>query len=231
MSKIEVVIIEDDQLVFLEMKHILAGNYEYYICNASTGSQALQIIELVESRPLIVILDLGLPDMGGLEVMKAISFRPQLAIVVVTAHADQQTRLSSLAGGADAFITKPFDAEELLLTLAAVKRRVFPEFQPQKPNRKWRLIPRQWSLVAPNGKSIRLTVIETQLLDLLHRHKGKSVTRGRIGLELGNLYRYSGNALEATVSRLRRKIAAVDDSAELVKAVSGVGYTLSQDVE
>jgi DNA-binding response OmpR family regulator len=131
--------------------------------------------------------------------------------------------------GADAFITKPFDPTELMLTVKAVCRRVFPS-EHSVSAMQWRFVPCEWLLIAPNGESIGLTVIETQFLDILQRNRGKAVSRLKIGDALGDLHRYSGNALEAVVSRLRKKICAAYPGVAVVKAAPGIGYVLSNDV-
>lgn len=228
---LNLLIVEDDPLMQDELRRIAAEKKTYSLLSASSGVAALQVIELVRKDPLIVLLDLGLPDIDGFAVLKTIAFDPAIAVIVVTAHSDLNAKLDSLAGGADAFLVKPFDPDELLLTLSAVQRRVFDVSLVPSALKSWCLIPRNWALHSPTGAVIKLTAVETQLLDLLHRHKGKPVSRGKIGIELGDLYRYSGNALEAMISRLRKKIASIDPDAHLVKAVSGAGYMLSTDVE
>ena len=224
-------IIEDDQLMLNEIRRSLSEVLDFEIMTASTGREALHFTEIIKDAPVVVVLDLGLPDVSGLDLMQTIAYRPNIAIIVVTAHTDQAVKLSSLAGGADAFLTKPFDPAELLLTISAVRRRVFSKWKSESTNSRWHLAPREWALYAPNGSVIKLTVAETHLLDLLHRFKGRPVSRLKIGDELGDFYRYSGNALEATISRLRKKVSAIDPDIQLIKAVSGTGYVLSTEVD
>jgi DNA-binding response OmpR family regulator len=232
MKPVEILIVEDEFLIQNEIRSLARSLNDCKVFSASTGREASQFIELLRENPTIVILDLGLPDVDGFELMKAIAYRPNIAVIIVTARTEQQVRISSLAGGADAFISKPFDPEELLLTISAVRRRVFPEVHNKdRQTLSWRFVPREWLLISPLGHRIRLTAAETQLLDLLHRNSGKAVSRLKIGEELGDFYRYSGNALEATISRLRKKIATIDPNVTLIKVASGTGYIFSADVE
>ena len=201
----------------------------YETLGVSTGKAALEHLEKLGADPVVVVLDLGLPDIDGDQIAAQISHRSTVGIVVVTARTDRQVKFNLLEIGADAFITKPFDPRELLLTVQAVCRRVFPVEHLVKPAQ-WRFVPREWMLIAPNGEAIGLTVIETQFLDILQRNRGKPVSRLKIGHALGDLHRYSGNALEAVVSRLRRKINAAYPGVAVVKAAPGIGYVLSNDV-
>lgn len=229
MDTIRILVIEDDPLMMSEIKEAFWGALGYETFGVSTGKAALDYIEQLGADPVVVILDLGLPDIEGDQIAAQISRRSTVGIVVVTARIDRRIKFNLLEIGADAFITKPFDPRELVLTVQAVCRRVFRLEHLVKVTQ-WRFVPREWMLIAPNGETIGLTVIETQLLDILQRSRGKAVSRLKIGEALGDLHRYSGNALEAIVSRLRRKINLAYPGAAVVKAAPGIGYVLSSDV-
>lgn len=229
MGVIKILIIEDDPLMMSEIRAAFWEMPGYETFGVATGLAALDYLKKIGSDPVVVILDLGLPDIDGDEIAAQISHRSTVGIVVVTARTDRQVKFNLLEIGADAFIIKPFDPRELLLTVQAVCRRVFPNEHAIKAAQ-WRFIPREWRLIAPNGENISLTVIETQFLDILQRNRGKPVSRLKIGDALGDLHRYSGNALEAVVSRLRKKISATYPGVAVVKAAPGVGYVLSNDV-
>jgi two-component system phosphate regulon response regulator OmpR len=225
-----VLIVDDDPLFLDEIQRLLTAHEGGDIMVAATGGQALQIMTLMGTGPLMVLLDLGLPDQDGLDVLAEISLRAQTGMVIVTASGDPDARHLALSLGADAYLRKPFEPDELLLTLDAVARRVFAAGTAPHARRPWRYNPRDWSLIAPDGSVLPLTHAELRIIDVLYRYRGTPVPRHRIGAELGHAPGSSHNSLEAAISRLRRKIRAADAGADLIKSVSGVGYCLHPDV-
>jgi two-component system response regulator QseB/two-component system response regulator TctD len=203
----------------------------YFIQTASLVQETLDwMAALSPDESAVLIIDLGLPDGDGTEIISCVTAGySNVAIIVVTSRTDLDSKLASLQQGADAYLSKPFDERELMMTVSAVCRRAFPGSILQ-PQNHWKLKTREWSLVTPSGVTIRLSIPETQLLDILQRNGNKPVSRLKISESLGDIYRYSGNALEAMVSRLRKKIANVSPDTEVIRAVNGVGYVLAVDV-
>ncbi|MFD0914270.1 response regulator transcription factor [Methylophilus luteus] len=226
-----ILVIDDDPLMQIVVSALFtkAGHVQVS-CEGTVRSG----IEWFDDKPatdnIVLILDLGLPDGDGKDVLDYLStHRPQTPVIVITSESTIETKLAVLTQGADAYLQKPFIHEELLVTLRSVCRRVFAA-EERGSLAHWQLIVRQWILIAPNDVEIRLSVPETQLLDLLQRHYGKPVSRLKISESLGSLYRYSGNSLEAMISRLRKKINQAYPDVEVVRAVNGTGYILVLDI-
>lgn len=227
-SEIKILIVEDDDLMRQELLLCFSATIGFSADCASSGEAAL--VWLAQNKPpvrAILILDLTLPDMDGCEVLrKAVEHCRHVAIIVVTSRTDIESRVITLERGADAYLCKPFDRRELITTVFAVCRRVFPS-DADLVEPCWQLSPRNFNLTAPTGIQINLTIHEIQLLSLLQQHEGKVVSRLKISESLGNIYRFSGNALEALISRLRRKVALAYPDVNLIEAVSGEGYRLA----
>lgn len=223
-----VLVVDDDQLFLDEIRRLLAAHRHGDVMVADSGGQALQILALLGTAPLMVIL--GLPEQDSLDLLVDLSSRAKTGVIVVTPSDDPDTRHLALSLGADALLRRPLEPDELLLTLKAVARRVFASGTTPHARRPWRYNPRDWELIAPDGTVLALTHIELRIVDLLHRYRGSPVSRHRIGAELGHPQGYANNSLEAAISRLRRKIRAADARANLIKSVSGVGYCLHPDV-
>lgn len=226
-----ILIVEDDMVMQEELHGTFGTLSDFEVMVADNGQDALATLARYSpTEKAILILDLGLPDMDGIEILgKAISTYRHIAIIVITARQDIESKLAALERGADAYLGKPFDQRELMATVFAVCRRVFPGTS-DMVTPYWQLNIRDWMLVAPNNVQIKLTIPETQLIDLLHRHEGKPVSRLKISESLGNIYRFSGNALEAMISRLRRKISQAYPGVNLIRAVNGTGYILNAKI-
>lgn len=226
-----ILIVEDDIVMQEELHGAFEAVDDFDIMVAPSGKDALTALAgYSPTEKVVLLLDLGLPDMNGIDILsKAISTYRHVAIIVITARLDIESKLAALERGADAYLCKPFDQRELMVTVFAVCRRAFPDVNDMVAPR-WHLNVRDWMLIAPNGVQIKLTVQETQLIDILHRYEGKPVSRLKISESLGNIYRFSGNALEALISRLRRKIAQAYPGVTLIRAVNGIGYVLNVKV-
>jgi two-component system, OmpR family, response regulator len=174
----------------------------------------------------IVILDLGLPMVDGLSVLKSLrATRPDLPVVILTALDKLDSRVAGLNGGADDYITKPFDFPELEARLRAVLRRSRQGGAAAELSEGSLRFERDTRRALVNGEPIELSPREAVLLDLLLTHGGKVVTKEQIaaawsedGNEVG-----IGNTAEVHIHRLRRKL---DSSGLLIRTVRGLGYLL-----
>lgn len=193
-----------------------------------SGAEARDYILALGEDKLILILDLGLPDIDGLEMLGSIRESLRIGTIVVSARNDRSVRLRLLALGAAGYLSKPFRSAELAAVIQSVSRRLLTP----KGNltSTWTLDIDDWALVSPAAIRIKLTETELSLLLLLWRHRGKVVSRAMICEELGNFYLFSGNALEAVISRLRRKVSMVAKDAEIIKTSTKMGYALSTSV-
>lgn len=225
-------IVEDDELLRdgLSAQLMQAG---HRIDTAEDGEQALRLLQTEAFEG--VVLDLGLPKIDGLAVLRSLRQRlPALPVLILTARDGVEDRVAGLNAGADDYLTKPFNLDELRARLQAMLRRAsLPAFGPASaapqagpgagPLRLDPLLPRAWL----GGEAIDLTQREWALLDLLVRHGGQVVSREDVlaawQAEPGEAGGGVSNALEVYVHRLRRKLAG---SALNIRNIRGLGYML-----
>jgi DNA-binding response OmpR family regulator len=223
-------IVEDDELLRdgLSAQLMQAG---HRIDTAADGEQALERLQNDAFEG--VVLDLGLPKLDGLTVLRRLRLRlPALPVLILTARDGVEDRVEGLNAGADDYLTKPFNRDELLARLQSMLRRAsLPAFGPAAPPpppatgflRVDPVLPRAWL----GNEVIELTQREWSLLDLLVRHSGQVVSREDVlaawQSEPGEAGGVASNALEVYVHRLRRKLAG---STLNIRNIRGLGYLL-----
>ncbi len=177
--------------------------------------------------PHIVLLDLGLPDEDGLALAGWLrSTQPQLGIVMLTARTARQDRLAGHAEGADHYLCKPVDAEELVAVLRALERRLM---LPQAAQ--WVLDTRLLQLHSPQGHCMALNVAELGILGALARLPRRQASRRELVEALGEDWLlYDERRLEAVISRLRRKIADTTGADAPLRTLRGFGYTFLESL-
>ena len=191
------------------------------------GHDALAAVETVPYDALI--LDLGLPDLDGFEVLRRLRAGPAAAlpILVLTARQSVGDRVQGLDAGADDYLVKPFDMLELDARLRSITRRTErrPEAAPPLGFGDLQFHPATREAVV-DGRALALTRREAALLEELVRGSGRTLVRDMLEDRLyGFAEVFTGNALEATVSRLRRRLAAAG-SVVAIETVRGIGYRL-----
>ncbi|OGB13833.1 MAG: DNA-binding response regulator [Burkholderiales bacterium RIFCSPLOWO2_12_67_14] len=225
-------IVEDDELLRdgLSAQLMQAG---HRVATAQDGNAALQMLQSTAFEG--VVLDLGLPHIDGLTVLRRLRERlPALPVLILTARDGIEDRVEGLNAGADDYLTKPFNRDELLARLQSMLRRAsLPAFGQPSPApapgsgvgnlRLDPLLPRAWL----GSEAIDLTQREWVLLDLLVRHSGRVVSREDVlaawQSEAGEAGGVASNALEVYVHRLRRKLAG---STLNIRNIRGLGYML-----
>jgi two-component system KDP operon response regulator KdpE len=174
----------------------------------------------------LVVLDLGLPDLDGLEVLRRVRAFSSVPVIVLTAHHQQSEKVRALDAGADDYVTKPFDVEELLARMRAALRRV-----PQPANAPTLVHVDELDIdlarrrVSRAGEQVHLTRTELSLLELLVRNPGKLLTQELLLREVwGPEYGTESNYLRVYVGQLRKKLG--DDAAHprLILTEPGIGY-------
>jgi DNA-binding response OmpR family regulator len=175
----------------------------------------------------MVVLDIGLPGEDGIGVARHVQRLPDLAVIIVSGRGTMDDRLLGLRAGADRYLVKPVDLEELLANIDAIGRRQPPQ-QAAAASQPWRLRTSDWILVAPNLRQLPLTASEVALLQLLMAAHGKTVHKQDIARQLGTPH--LPNHSERTsvlIARLRKKAAQTLEQELPLKTVHQIGYAFA----
>jgi DNA-binding response OmpR family regulator len=200
----------------------------YAVLTAADGAQALHLART--KRPDLVVLDLGLPGLGGLAVARALRAESAVPIVMLTARAEESDRLLGLELGADDYITKPFSPRELVARVKAVLRRTDRGGDKDGLLRLGDLTLDTARLtVSRDGRAIDLTPTEFQLLATLARHPGRVFTRAQLlDAVRGEAGESFDRAIDAHVKNLRRKLEPDTRDPRYILTVYGVGYKAAE---
>jgi DNA-binding response OmpR family regulator len=220
-------LIDDDARLFELLREYLRTN-GVQLAYASGGRQGLE--RLGADSFDVVLLDVMMPDLDGLEVLRRIRERSRLPVIMLTAKGDETDRVVGLELGSDDYIAKPFSPRELVARLRAVLRRAQPEFASERLLAGGVVVEVEARLVTVGGKAVELTGIEFDLLVALLRRAGRVVPRASL-LELAGRGDVTVNerAVDVHVSHLRKKLGDDPRSPRLIQTVRGVGYVLSRD--
>jgi len=196
------------------------------LSSAPTGSEGLELVEAVS--PDIVILDIGLPDMEGFEVLKEIRRFSQVPVIMLTVRAEDTDVARGLEMGADDYITKPFSHIELVARVQAVLRRSqgTAVSSGERPFNSGKLfIDFTGNEVKVDGKSVKLTSTELKLLYLLVRNEGRLVTHeGLLSKVWGETYSDARDLLRVHIQHLRQKLDDSVESPHIIVTEHGMGY-------
>ena len=229
MNKAHILVVEDDNAVAKLMAATMESqDYQYRI--ASTGASA--IMEALSYKPEVMILDLGLPDTDGIEVIKKIRVWSNMPIIVVSARSEDTDKVAALDAGADDYLTKPFSVDELLARLRVALRRVrhdrqrLSEESSVYENGGLR-IDYAAGCVYLDGSEIHLTPIEFKLLVLLAKNTGKVLTHNYILREVwGNPAASDMRSLRVYMATLRKKLEKNTSEPKYIQTHIGVGYRM-----
>ena len=228
MNKPLILIVEDDSAV----KNLIATALEtqdYRYVTAANGVQA--VLEAATKRPDILLLDLGLPDMDGVEVIRKVRSWSEMPIIVISARSEDTDKIDALDAGADDYLTKPFSVEELLARLRVTQRRL-----------KYIRAAAAQEAVFVNGdltvdyaagfaylrgEELHLTPIEYKLLCLLCRNVGKVLTHTYLTREIwGTAFDSDIASLRVFMTTLRKKIQPRPEDPQFIQTHVGVGYRM-----
>ena len=219
-----VLVVDDERPIRRFLRASLSG-HGFVVAEAATGSEALE--RSVTSHPEVVILDLGLPDMDGIEVIKRIRARARMPIIVLSVREDVADKVEALDAGADDYLTKPFVVAELLARINAVIRRLVPADREEIVRAGAISMDVARHEVAIRGRRLDLTPTEFDVLRLLMLSGGKVVTHGWILKEIWNKTEELDGALHllrVTISNLRGKIEPDPDRPTYLLTEPGIGY-------
>ncbi|TMC31409.1 MAG: response regulator transcription factor [Chloroflexi bacterium] len=218
-----ILVVDDEpQIVQLVRDYLEHGGFKVLV--AADGSSALRIVSTL--HPDLVVLDLGLPGMDGLDVTRSLRRNGALPIVMLTARADESDKLVGLELGADDYLVKPFSPKELVARVRSVLRRSEAAQAPRDLIRVGELelnLPSLQLTIA--GRPVELTQTEFQLLSTMARQPGRVFSRAQLlnavhGVEVESYER----AIDAHVKNLRRKIEPEPHNPRYLLTVFGVGY-------
>ena len=229
MNKPLILVVEDDTPVRNLMVTALKTNdYRYLV--APDGRSA--VMEASSHNPDMVLLDLGLPDMDGVEVIGTIRSWSNMPIIVISARSEDSDKIMALDAGADDYLTKPFSVEELLARLRATQRRLA---YMAKENQSGSSVFVNGKLQVDfaggcaylDGRELHLTPMEYKLLCLLSRNVGKVLTHTYITQNIwGRSWDNDVASLRVFMATLRKKLEAGEDSPQYIQTHIGVGYRM-----
>ena len=229
MNKSKILVIEDDPAITNLIRTTLdTQDYQYH--TARTGSAGL--MDAVAYNADVIILDLGLPDMDGVEIIRKIRGWSTVPIIVVSARSEDSDKVEALDAGADDYLTKPFSIDELLARLrAALRRRQLDDtgLAPQESvYRNGNLsIDYAAGCVYRDDREIHLTPIEYKLLCVLAKNTGKVLTHNYILKEVwGNAFSADASSLRVFMATLRKKIEENPATPHYIQTHIGVGYRM-----
>lgn len=218
-----ILVIEDDEDT-ADMVCNLLETAGYEAVAIGQGSEALDEIAMI--APDLVLLDIHLPDINGLEILKKVRSHSFLPMIVMSGYERDRDRVIALEAGADDFMAKPFAPDELVARVKALLRRVdwTPKPETQITVRKLELnLPRRQATI--NGKRLSLTPIEYNILLTLMRHAGKVISHDELLQAVwGDSYRGDYSVLRVNVSRLRQKLEENPRRPTYIVTVPGRGY-------
>lgn len=228
MNKLTILVVEDDRPVRNLITTTLKA-HDYRYIQAENGETA--ILEATSHNPDVILLDLGLPDMDGVEIIRKIRTWSNVPIIVISARSEDSDKIEALDAGADDYLTKPFSVEELLARLRVTQRRLaMLKLDSAAEN------------VFVNGdlridyaagcaylkeEELHLTPIEYKLLCLLAQNVGKVLTHTYITQKIwGNSWENNIASLRVFMATLRRKLEATPGSPQYIQTHIGVGYRM-----
>jgi DNA-binding response OmpR family regulator len=225
------ILVVDDERKIVDLARDYLEHAGFVVLTASDGESAIQSVQ--RHRPDLVVLDLGLPGLDGLDVTRAIRRDSNLPVIMLTARDDELDKLLGLELGADDYLTKPFSPRELVARVRAVLRRVDAGSRPADEEivRAGDLtldVPRMRAEL--NGRSVDLTPTEFQLVAALARQPGRIFTRSQLlDAVHGVAFESYERAIDAHVKNIRRKLEPDPRRPALILTVYGVGYRFVDD--
>ena len=222
------ILIIDDEVQIRRLLRITLDAAGYSVAEADNGRLGLD--EAARGQPDAVILDLGLPDIGGLDVLRQLREWSRVPILVLTVIAGEPEKVAALDAGADDYLTKPFGAAELAARLRAILRRSPGENEPSVIGFGDIEVDLAARVVRRKGAEVRLTGKEYAMLRLLVLHRGKVVTHGHMLRELwGPKAEENTHYLRVHMTHIRQKLEEDPHRPRHLRTESGIGYRLVEE--
>jgi len=224
MTKPRVLVIDDEPQLLRALRiNLSARGYE--VSTAATGATALRAA--AEHRPDVIILDLGLPDMDGIDVLSGVRGWLNVPVIVLSARTDSGDKVQALDAGADDYVTKPFGMDEFLARLRAAVRRAAAAADTDEPvvETDSFTVDLAAKKVSRNGAEVHLTPTEWGMLEMLARNRGKLVGREELLKEVwGPAYAKETHYLRVYLAQLRRKLEDDPSHPRHLLTEAGMGY-------
>ncbi len=231
-QKLSVLVIEDEKSICDFIGKTLTS-HDYKVTTASTGKDGLAI--LTSSLPDVVLLDLGLPDMDGIDIIKQTREWSSLPIIVISARVQEKEKVAALDAGADDYITKPFGTEELMARIRTAIRHsnriAVDSMNSNRPySAKGLVIDFDKRIVTVDGNEVHLTRVEYKIVSMLARHSGKVITYTSLIDQVWGPYADDNNRiLRVNMANIRRKIEKNPGEPVYIFTELGIGYRMIED--
>lgn len=231
-QKLSVLIIEDEKSICDFIAKTLSSS-DCKVASAGSGKEGLAI--LTSSLPDLVLLDLGLPDMDGIDIIKQTREWSSLPIIVISARAQEKEKVAALDAGADDYITKPFGTDELMARIRTAMRHsnkiMGDHVNSNRPySAKGLTIDFGKRLVMVDGKEIHLTRVEYKIVSMLAQNSGKVITYSSLIEQVWGPYADDNNRiLRVNMANIRRKLEKSPGEPEYIFTELGVGYRMIED--
>jgi len=217
------VLIVDDEPQIRRLLTVTLEANAYRVLSAVRGGEG--VVLAAQHRPALVILDLGLPDLSGQEVLRRLREWSDMPVIVLSVQDDDKGKVAALDAGADDYVTKPFNTGELLARLRVALRRSIKTEEAAVIRAKHLVVDMATRRVTVLGQEVKLSKIEYDLLRLLARHAGKVLTHRQILIEVwGPGHEHDTHYLRVYIAHLREKLETNLESPELIVTELGVGY-------
>jgi two-component system KDP operon response regulator KdpE len=222
------VLVIDDEAPILHALRINLVARQYEVSTAADGAAGLAA--MARDRPDVLILDLGLPDMDGTDVIRGVRGWTSTPIIVLSAWGQESQKVAALDAGADDYVTKPFGMDELLARLRAAVRRAAPGTAEPVVSTEHFTVDLSAKRVTREGTDVRLTPTEWQLLEVLVRNPDRLVTQRQLLQEVwGPGYLTEASYLRVYVANLRRKLEPSPSRPRYLLTEPGMGYRFRPD--
>jgi two-component system, OmpR family, KDP operon response regulator KdpE len=218
-----VALIIDDEAQIRRLLRVALENENYQVREAETGQ--LGLVEIANHKPGVILLDLGLPDTDGIEILKRLREWSEAPVIVLTVRDDEAQKVAALDAGADDYVTKPFSTPELLARLRAAQRKTRPAQETAVFKNGELVVDLAAHIVTRDDKEVKLTATEYALLRLFVKNPGRVLTHRYILREIwGPKSEEHRQYLRVYVTHLRQKIESDPSNPRFIRTEPGIGY-------
>ncbi|NKB76590.1 MAG: response regulator [Gammaproteobacteria bacterium] len=230
--KANLLIVEDDELTQSKMK----SYFETEGYCVTTAGNAHQMRKYLQTREVdLVLLDIDLPDDDGLSIARDLRSNSNIGIILVTGKDSDVDRIIGLEIGADDYVTKPFNARELLARVRGLLRRTEAQAAPAVDHKRsfagWGLNPLRRTLTSPNGEEMEMTRAELDLITTFTNHPGQTLSRERLmNCITHRSWNPNDRTIDVLIRRVRQKMETDPKKPTLIKTIHGEGYMFCESV-